>query len=204
MSNEDIMNNTIQTISMYTISLPDREVQYSKTPAYVDVETISYGQPQVIDTYTETPNEKTPVIINGSTMYPTQITIQGQEYTTTDKVMLTEGEGRDTKVIMLSECATKVSDSVALLDSKTGGKGGLVGELTVKEQGNLDISDKIIATYAKGDYVDAETLDEQLKHKGEWGLGCPNNCGRFYQFTYDTMIPQSFICDTCGKLIILE
>jgi hypothetical protein len=191
MSEHEIENIKITPrIMEYTVELPDRELQWEKCPAYVTKIKIVKKMTSETKDGLEVISEDVPMEIAYTEMAMEDMGTVGAH-----------GEAIK-NVVKLSDVATKVSDTVALIDSK-GGKIGKIEVplgLTAIEQKKVDLADALVETFADEEgFID----ERNLKAKATWGLGCPANCGGFKEFRYADMNPQIYYCENCNVKITL-
>jgi hypothetical protein len=171
----------------FTITLPDREKQWEKCPAFV--------------TKTKVIRTQVTEVIDGLEVAgdPVEREVVYTEMAMEDTGVVGEhGETRLT-VVKLSDIVGKVAEAVSVISGK-GGKLGSPVELSAVEQKKQVLSEALVASFADEEGV----IDEQkLKEKASWGLGCPANCGDFRSFSYAEMVPQSYKCPVCGVTIFL-
>ena len=51
--------------------------------------------------------------------------------------------------------------------------------------------------------ADLDAVTQDIVQAATWGLGCPGNCGHFWNFTYDDMVPQILTCPVCSAQVTL-
>ena len=148
---------------MYEITIPDPSKQYEKTPAYE---------------YVRRKYEYT--TLDGKTVV---------EYRTEKQTAL-EGEGLETHVLRLHEWLDKLlkDDTEALF---TIGKAVNLNAVkpvkaTVQRKYILASLLQLYKGKVESNAEDEVALENEFKlwakSQGRWGLGCPNNCGRYWEF----------------------
>lgn len=98
--------------------------------------------------------EKTPVYVDKAVTVKDK---NGKDIATTQKIMLTQGTGQAATVVKYSDLDKLITDS------KKASKTELLTGVSVAS-------------------VEAAFNKAHPETHGRWGLGCPHNCGRFWEF----------------------
>ena len=181
----------------FTIPLPDRDTQYYKTGALlkrlrkriIKVSNVVKGD-DGLDAVTNEPD-----VVDA---YETE-------------ELFTTGSGENTKVYSLKDFRDAVVDfyqNKTLLQIQTFEKRitGVDTPATTKLQSMKNILSFLFPTvdFSGTAQECLDNLTNEVKNRGKWGLGCPGNCGYFWEFEYANMVPQTFSCPRCGVKITLE
>jgi hypothetical protein len=166
----------------FTVVLPDREKQWEKCVAYVvKTKLVTQSTTEVIDDVSKTVSSD-------------PIEVSYIEMAVEDKGTDLHGEPLK-EPIKLSDVAKKVDDAVAIIDIKP-----VPEDQSKEEKAKIAVADSLTTTFAD----DKGIIDEKkLKELATWGLGCPGNCGYFWEFKYVNIVPQRLHCPQCGVNINL-
>jgi hypothetical protein len=217
----------------YTVALPDREVQYQKTPVYKKIQkTITHSVNEIatdesgneisnvnkaplVDTIEETVlatvdsgaldqggNPQKQVLNWGDILAPAKIVIPIKEDPLPIKAVLAEPKKLSFFQKIKNFFKRKPKAKAMPLKAGTG------KIVNAKKQDALSKAlpdTKVTADLVTQLFPEApEDIDKVIKARGQWGLGCPGNCGYFWSFTYEDMVPQILTCPQCGVHVTLN
>jgi hypothetical protein len=201
MSEEPINPTPKQT--EFIITLPDKESQYDKCVA-IRRKTII-----VKTTVTKTDLADDDTLVD---------TVENEPDRTEEAfVPYTEGTGQEIKMITWKQLYKKVEDKALNTDALDASTAiSKFQKLSNKLTGNTTTKDtlakvlkEIISFYAP-EIDTSQNINKNLddfkdfcKSQAKWGLGCPGNCGYFWEFTYKEIVPQTIICPQCNVNITL-
>jgi len=148
---------------IFTVKMPDPARQYEKTPAYE---------------YVRRKYEYT--TLDGKTAV---------EYRTEKQTAL-EGEGLETRVLRLHEWLDKLlkddTEAVFTIGKAVNTNAVKPVKATVQRKYILAGLLQLYKGKVESNPEDEKALENELKswaiRQGRWGLGCPNNCGRHWEF----------------------
>lgn len=214
MSEEPIITEPKQL--KFEIALPDREIQYEKMPVYKTVQKIVTRtvNTQVFD---ESGNE-----VSNTDETPEPEVTEEKVLATVDgdpdesgqpqKIPLSWKDILPAAQVVLAVAETAPIDPIVPIKEENNLKGGavIIGPKPINPKQDA-LSVALPDSKVTADLIEnllpkellPEDLEDHLKHLGVWGLGCPGNCGMFWEFGYEDMVPQLVKCPRCGVEITL-
>jgi hypothetical protein len=197
----------------FTQVLPDRETQYQKTPVYKTVtRTITHNINETVTD--ETGNE-----ISNVNKSPTVDVIDEHVLATVDSEQLDQSGNPMKKALnwgdVMAPAQIVLPIEVTPLEIQPEPPTErLSNAASLKSPGQLDSRKAALSAALPDTKVTAELvtqlfpevpddIEQAIREQGKWGLGCPGNCGYFWTFTYEEMVPQIIICPVCGVKVNL-